>query len=124
MSERLDPGLPTDLPHIPLIRLIFLPREIPRVWHARRNTEMLAGVLLKVLFRCNLKLIFTSASQRKHTLFTKFLLRRMDCVIATSLAGQSYLDVPSTVIMHGVDTEYFSPCKNKEISRKSSWFTK
>ena len=112
------PGLPKDLPYIPLIKLIFLSRRILRVWHARRNTEMLAGILLKILFRCNLKLMFTSASQRKHTFFTKLLLRQMDHVVATSLVGQTYLEVPSTVIMHGVDTNYFSPCKRKEILRK------
>ena len=111
------PGLPKDLPCISLIKLIFLSRSISRVWHARRNTEMLVGILLKTFFRCNLKLMFTSASQRNHTSFTKCLIRQMDHVIATSLAGQSYLDVPSTVIMHGIDTEYFSPCKNKEILR-------
>ena len=44
------PGLPKDLPHIPLIKLIFLSREISRVWHARRNTEMLVGILLKFMF--------------------------------------------------------------------------
>ncbi|MDF3605212.1 hypothetical protein PE067_02960 [Paracoccus sp. DMF-8] len=32
------PGLPPDLPHIPLSRAATLPRDRWRVWHARRNT--------------------------------------------------------------------------------------
>ena len=32
------PGLPPDVPHIPLLRAATLPRDRWRVWHARRNT--------------------------------------------------------------------------------------
>ena len=64
------PGLPEDIPHIPLGRLLFLSRRRLRVWHARRNTEMLLGLILRGLFRLKLKLLFTSASQRAHTGYT------------------------------------------------------
>jgi mannosyltransferase len=37
----------------------------------------------------------------------------MDAVIATSPQAQSYLKVPSTVIMHGVDLERFSPVEDR-----------
>ena len=39
------PGLPPDVPHIPLLRAATLPRDRWRVWHARRNTEMLLGLI-------------------------------------------------------------------------------
>jgi len=89
-----------------LLRL--LRRAKPLVWHARRNNEMMAGLLLRAL-GWPLKLVFTSAAQRHHTWTTRALLRRMDAVIATSDASASYLTVPHTVIMHGIDTERYAP---------------
>ena len=41
------PGLPSGLPHIPLTRAATLPRDRWRVWHARRNTEMALGLILR-----------------------------------------------------------------------------
>ncbi len=79
-----------------------------RVWHARRNNEMLAGLLLKRL-GWPFKLVFTSAAQRPHSAFTRFLIARMDAVIATSEASASYLKRPATVVLHGVDTELYRP---------------
>src|SRR5258707_954209 len=38
----------------------------PRIWHARRNNEMLVGLALKTL-GWPLRLIFTSAGQRRHS---------------------------------------------------------
>jgi mannosyltransferase len=81
----------------------------PRLWHARRNIEMLAGVLLRDVLRMPMRLVFTSAAQRHHTNFTKWLIGRMDHVIATSARSGSYLEVPHTVVMHGIDTALFHP---------------
>jgi mannosyltransferase len=109
----LGPGLPDSLPRIGWLSAIGLlrrPRGRPfRIWHARRNTEMLAGVVLKHVLRAPMKLLFTSAAQRRHTAYTRWLIRRMDAVIATSRRSGAYLDVPHEVVMHGIDTERFSP---------------
>ena len=75
-------GLPPSVPHVPLWRVPFLPRR-RRVWHARRNTEMLLGLALKTLARMDLKFVFTSASQRRHTGYTKWLISRMDALEAS-----------------------------------------
>ena len=113
----LGPGLPGHLPRLrwwQVPGLLRRPQGAPvRVWHARRNPEMLAGVVLRDIFRAPLKLVFTSASQRHHTGWTKFLIRRMDHVIATSRKTAAYLQVPNTVIMHGIDTERFCPPADK-----------
>src|SRR5687767_168645 len=65
----------------------------PVVWHARRNNEMMAGLLLKWL-GWPFRLVFTSAAQRHHTWITRWLIARMDAVIAASDAAASYLKVP------------------------------
>jgi mannosyltransferase len=107
----LGPGLPAGLPSLgwrQLFGLLRRPRNRSfRIWHARRNVEMIGGVLLRDLLRAPLKLVFTSAAQRNHKPLTKWLIRRMDAVIATNPISAGYLEVPHTVIMHGVNLEEF-----------------
>ncbi|MGO4133292.1 glycosyltransferase family 4 protein [Rhizobium brockwellii] len=109
----LGPGLPEDLPKLKWRQLLGLWRppahRRQRVWHARRNNEMAVGILLRHLTRMPLKLLFTSAAQRRHTAYTKWLIRRMDAVIATSDRSGSFLEVPHRVIQHGVDLALFHP---------------
>jgi mannosyltransferase len=83
-------------------------RRTPLIWHARRNNEMIAGVLLRAL-GWPLKLVFTSAAQRHHTWITRWLIAQMDAIIATSELSASYLKREATVIPHGVDTETYAP---------------
>ncbi|PHP64857.1 glycosyl transferase family 1 [Zhengella mangrovi] len=109
----LGPGLPDDMPRMAWWQVPALwrrpARRSVRIWHARRNVEMIAGVLLRDILRMPLKLLFTSAAQRHHKPFTKWLIRRMDAVVATSGRSGSYLEVPHTVNMHGIDLERFHP---------------
>ena len=112
------PGLPPDLPHIPLVRAATLPRNRWRVWHARRNTEMALGLILRHVLRRRYRLLFTSAAQRRHTGFTRWLVRRQDALIATSPQAASYLERPATVILHGVDTQVFHPARDRAALRR------
>lgn len=88
-------------------------RRSPVVWHARRNNEMMLGLLLRA-FGWPLMLVFTSAAQRHHSWTTRAMMARMDAVIATSEASASYLKVPYTIIMHGIDTERYAPPANRD----------
>ncbi|MDF1621762.1 glycosyltransferase family 4 protein [Pseudothioclava nitratireducens] len=109
-------GLPPHVPKVSFMRLLTMSRRGPsgpRVWHARRNIEMIGGLFLKHVLRKHLKLLFTSASQRHHTKLTKALIRRMDRVVSTSRKTASFLERDSTVILHGIDTETFCPPPNK-----------
>ncbi|MBB4297678.1 mannosyltransferase [Rhizobium leguminosarum] len=114
----LGPGLPEGLPKLRWRQLLGLwrppARRRRRVWHARRNNEMAVGILLRHLLRMPLKLLFTSAAQRRHTAYTKWLIRRMDAVIATSDRSGSFLEVPHTIIQHGVDLSLFHPPETAE----------
>ena len=65
-------------------------RQTPLIWHARRNNEMIAGVMLRAL-GWPLKLVFTSAAQRHHSWMTRWLIRRMDAIIATIRLSASFL---------------------------------
>jgi mannosyltransferase len=119
----LGPGLPDHLPHLryrDLWKLWLRPEGARhRVWHARRNIEMLPGIIMRDLLRMPLKLVFTSASQRKHSGWTKFLVRQMDTVIATSAKTSTYLEVPNTVVMHGIDCDKFRPAEDKADAKRA-----
>ncbi|MFK0684050.1 glycosyltransferase family 4 protein [Ochrobactrum sp. BD67] len=120
----MGPGLPDTLPHLGWSALLSFwskPRTKPfRIWHARRNIEMLAGIFMRDVLRMKLRLIFTSAAQRHHKPFTKWLIRRMNAVIATSGRSGSFLEVPHDVIMHGVDLQRFHPPVGEEDSFAAS----
>src|ERR1700712_5130167 len=105
----LGPDAPDGMARIGAADLMKLwRRREPVIWHARRNNEMIAGVLLRSL-GWPLRLVFTSAAQRHHSWITRWLIRRMDAVIATSDISASFLKRPATVIPHGVDTETYAP---------------
>ena len=118
-------GLPKSISRIPLLQCLRIPKITISgeanyvVWHARRNTEMLGGLLLKYLFKRPLKLLFTSASQRKHTAYTQWLISKMDSVIATSEATKQYLSQPAEVVRHGIDVDEFYPIEDKLALKKS-----
>jgi mannosyltransferase len=105
----LGPDAPKGIAHIHAADLLklWLRRE-PLIWHARRNNEMIAGVLLKAL-GWPLRLLFTSAAQRHHSWITRWLIGRMDAIIATSAISAAYLKREASVVLHGVDTERYAP---------------
>lgn len=109
----LGPGLPNHLPHLGWFDLLKLWKKPmsggKRIWHARRNNEMLFGLLLRDVLRMPIKLLFTSAAQRHHSRYTRWLIAKMDAVVATSKRSGSYLKVPHTVVSHGVDLALFHP---------------
>ncbi len=113
------PGLPPELPHISLWKAATIDRRRWRVWHARRNNEMLLGLFFRHVLRRRYRLLFTSAAQRNHKRFTKWLIARMDAVVATSPKAASYLERPATVILHGVDTKTLRPAADRVALRQS-----
>lgn len=114
----IGPGLPAGMPRLAPSALPQLWRRpkgaVVRVWHARRNIEMVAGVILRDGLRMPLKLVFTSAGQRRHKPFTRWLISRMDAIVATSARSGAYLDRPHRVIRHGIDLAAFHPPREPE----------
>ena len=105
----LGPDAPDGIARMGILDLAKLwHRRNSLIWHARRNNEMIAGVLLRSL-GWPLKLVFTSAAQRHHSWITRWLIRRMDAIIATNDISASFLKRDATVIPHGVDTKLYKP---------------
>ncbi len=89
-----------------------------RVFFARRNDEMIQGLIAKYIFGSKIKIIFLSTAQRNHTKFTKWLISKMDSIVSTSAKASSYLiDKPSIIIPHGIDLNRFFP----PIDKQESW---
>src|SRR5229473_2409555 len=116
----LGPDAPDGIARMGILDLAKLWRSrTPLIWHARRNNEMIVGVLLRSL-GWPLKLVFTSAAQRHHSWITRWLIRRMDAIIATSDLSASFLKREATVISHGVDTETYAPSADRAAALAES----
>jgi len=103
---------------LPLIRRLRQPDMMGKtvVFHARRNLEMVQGILLRSLSTCRIKVLFTSTAQRHHTRFTRFLMRRMDSIISTCSAAASFLAIPpDQLIPHGIDPERYTPDTKRRV---------
>ncbi len=116
----LGPDRPGEVPRLSLGGLMRLraPRAVPVVWHARRNIEMAAGLVLKFL-GWPFVVIFTSAGQRRKTITTRWLIARMAAVISPSAVSASFVPRPAIVIHHGVDLARYAPAPD----RAAAWAT-
>src|ERR1700692_482328 len=116
----LGPDVPDGIARMEIPDLAKLwRRRNSLIWHARRNNEMIVGVLLRSL-GWPLKLVFTSAAQRHHSWITRWLIRRMDAIIATNDISASFLKRPATVIPHGVDTDIYAPPADRAAALAAS----
>lgn len=79
------------------------------IWHVRRNTEMRAALWARDVLRLPIRIVFTSAAQRRHSAFPRWLISRMDAVIATTDEAASFVPHVRAVVPHGVDTTRFAP---------------
>ncbi|MFK7938923.1 MAG: glycosyltransferase family 4 protein [Roseovarius sp.] len=83
------------------------------IWHVRRNTEMRAALWARDVLRLPIRVVFTSAAQRRHSAFPRWLIGRMDAVIATTDAAATYVPNVRAVVPHGVDTDTFAPAPDR-----------
>ncbi|WP_299848625.1 glycosyltransferase family 4 protein [uncultured Roseovarius sp.] len=86
------------------------------LWHVRRNTEMRAALWARDILRLPVKIVFTSAAIRRHSAFPRWLISRMDAVIATTDAAAGFVPHVRGTVPHGVDTERFFPAKDRSAA--------
>lgn len=83
------------------------------IWHVRRNLEMRSAIWLRDVRRAPIKVVFTSAAQRLHSAYPRWLIARMDAVIATTDKAAEYVPHVRAVVPHGVDTDMFTPAPDR-----------
>lgn len=90
------------------------PKDKPfRIWHARRNTDLWRGIFYRDLLRMPIRILFTSAAQRRHSALPRWLISKADAVIATTELAASFLDPVTAVIPHGINLSAFTPPDDK-----------
>ena len=85
-----------------------------RVWHARRDNEILIGLVLRSLLRQPWRVVFTSAAPKRPGWWLRQLIHRCDAVITTSPRSAAFLERCDAVIFHGVDCELFRPAEDRQ----------
>jgi mannosyltransferase len=84
-----------------------------RIWHVRRDPEMMAAIFARDVLRLPIKLVFTSAAQHLHGRFPRWLISKMDAVISTTPLAASFVPNTTAVVPHGIDLSRFSPPPDK-----------
>ncbi len=111
--------LPLAPPPIPLHKALSVCRRRPQhrpfaIWHVRRNLEMLAGLFGRDILRLPIRLVFTSAAIRRHSIVPRALIARMDAVIATTATAARFVPHVAAVVPHGVDVDRFVPSTDRQ----------
>lgn len=79
------------------------------IWHVRRNPEMRVAIWARDVLRRPIRIVFTSAAQRFHSVYPRWLISRMDAVIATTPEAAKFVPNVKAVVPHGVDVTRFAP---------------
>lgn len=85
-----------------------------RIWHVRRDPEMMLAIFLRDVLRFPIRLAFTSAAKHRHSWFPRWLISRMDAVIATTPEAATFVPNTTQVVFHGASLERFAPPENKQ----------
>ena len=90
-----------------------LPDGRKRIWHVRRDHEMMLAIFLRDVLRLPIALVFTSAAKHRHSWFPRWLISKMDGVVSTTPEAASYVPNTTRVVLHGISLERFAPPQNK-----------
>ena len=83
------------------------------IWHVRRNTEMRAAIWARDVLKLPISVVFTSAAQRRHSMVPRWMISRMDAVVATSAAAAGFVPHVRATVPHGVDTDRITPAADR-----------
>ncbi|MEL7184539.1 MAG: glycosyltransferase family 4 protein [Pseudomonadota bacterium] len=83
------------------------------VWHVRRNTEMRAALWARDVLRLPIRIVFTTAGTHRHSAFPRWLMGRMDALIATMPASAEGKPNLAAIVPHGVDCDIWHPSEDR-----------
>ena len=90
-----------------------LPDGRKRIWHVRRDPEMMLAIFLRNVLRLPILLVFTSAAKHRHSWFPRWLISQMDGVISTTPEAGSQVPNTTRIVPHGISLERFVPPHEK-----------
>ena len=92
------------------------------IWHVRRNTEMRAAIWARDVLRLPIRIVFTSAAQRRHSALPRWLISRMDAVVATTQKAAEFVPHVRAVVPHGVDCDTFVPARDRAAAWRATGY--
>lgn len=92
------------------------------IWHVRRNIEMFWAIFARDVLRYPIKTVFTSAAIRRHSAYPRYLISKMDAVVATSEKAAQLVPNVVRVVPHGVDIERFEPVEKRANAWQATGF--
>ena len=115
LAGRALPGCVTPVSLRQAFRCSRIPAPGHRyvLWHVRRNNEIWAALLARDILRLPIRIVFTSAAQRRHSVVPRWLISRADAVIATTDAAALPIPNVHAVVRHGVDSDLFCPAEDR-----------
>lgn len=115
IAQHKNPNSFTRLSLIEAIKLSCkrLPDGRKRIWHVRRDPEMMLSIFLRDVLRLPISIVFTSAAKHRHSWFPRWLISKMDGVISTTPEAASFVPNTTRVVPHGASLERFSPPDDK-----------
>ncbi|MGB0993353.1 MAG: glycosyltransferase family 4 protein [Akkermansiaceae bacterium] len=91
------------------------PDGCSRVFHARRNNEVIQALILSRIMRCRLRIVFTATAQRNPSWITRWLIKQCHGILTTSQAANQYIEGGADeIIPHGIDLETYHPAEDKQ----------
>jgi mannosyltransferase len=123
LSDVALPGCPAPVSRAEARRLSRSPGARPfTIWHVRRNSEMRAALWARDVLRLPIRIVFTSAAQRRHSALPRWLISRMDAVIATTDAAGELVPHLHAVVPHGVDCDRFAPARERAAAWRATGY--
>ena len=118
------PGCPAPITRARAVRLSRTPPDGRpfTIWHVRRNPEMRAALWARDVLRLPIRIVFTSAAKRRHSAFPRWLISRMDAVIATTDIAADFVPHVRAITPHGVDTKLFFPAPDRAAAWAATGF--
>lgn len=119
--------LPDCPPPITRMQALKLSRTPPEgkpftIWHVRRDPEMQLALFARDVLRLPIRIVFTSAAKHRHSAFPRWLISRMDAVIATSDEAAALVPHVRVTAPHGVDCDLWHPVEDRAKAWKATGY--
>ncbi|WP_102226094.1 glycosyltransferase family 4 protein [Acidimangrovimonas sediminis] len=92
------------------------------IWHVRRDPEMQVALFARDILRLPIRIVFTSAAKHRHSFWPRWLISRMDAVIATSDEAAALVPHVRVTAPHGVDCTLWHPAEDRAAAWRATGY--
>ena len=118
------PGCPMPVSRREATRLSATPAagRSCTIWHVRRNPDMRAALWARDVLRLPIKTVYTAVKRGRRSSIMRWLIGRMDAVVAVSEEAARFVPHCRAIVPHGVDLERFRPGEDRAAAWRESGF--